>query len=437
MKKHDKETYLYQNQIPIFGEYEVVVVGGGTAGAFAGISSAREGRKSLIVEQFGGLGGTGSMGLVTPLMPTHIQGYDGVCPLAKEFNQRMEHYSAVWENGRWFDPTMMKCVLEEMAAKAQCDLLYYTVVVDVQKTNREITSLIVANKNGLSLIRAKKVIDATGDADVALLSGCSFTSGDENGINQPVSLRFEMANVDFEKFHAQQKEMGNEEENYFAMNTPGMEQILKKGLSEGIVTEQDIAYFQAFGVPGKPGAMNFNCPELVTSSNVSDTAFLTQKQIEGKQAILRTAALMKQKIKGFENAYISEIAPMVGIRESRRIHSIRDLTVKDIAAYQKFTDAVSSSHYPVDIHGALEFSLEYDDTIPKEEQYWQVPFRCMIPKEIDNLLVVGRCAGFDFIAQSAARVQYICRAMGEAAGKACNQSLLQNKTFAKMYETAE
>lgn len=416
-------------EIPVAGEHDVIVLGGGTAGAFAGIAAARRGCKTLIVEQFGALGGSATVGLVLPLMSTHMPNYRGHCPLSAELVERLRAIGGVEEDDYYFDCAMMKVALEEMAAESGCTLLYYTALVDVVRTENAITHIVVNNKDGLSAYAAKSFIDCTGDADLAAAAGVPYESGDHNRVNQPVSLRFEMAGIDFDRFHAYMQSLGNHTKKYFAMNTAGMRAIIQKAHEDGVLTAQDACYFQAFGIPGRPDAMNFNCPELTTKENVVDTAFMTQKQIEGKQAILRLRTFLRRYIPGFENAYITEIAPLVGFRESRRIVSEYVMTIYDLLGYKKFEDGIAASHYPVDVHGVDDVSLglQYDASVPREARYWEVPFRTLVAKGVDNLLVAGRCAGMDFRAQSAARIQPVCRSMGEAAGIAAAQAMQQDR----------
>lgn len=291
-------------------------------------------------------------------------------------------------------------------------------VVDAVLEDRTITHVIVNNKNGLAAYKAKCFIDCTGDADLIKLVGASYQSGNHNRVNQPVSLRFDMAGIDFERFHAYMHSLGNDQYKYFAMNTPGMKDIIRKAYEDGVLTEQDACYFQAFGIPGRPDGMNFNCPELTTKENVVDAEFMTQKQLEGKKAIIRLRKFLRDYIPGFENAYITSIAQLVGFRESRRIEAEYMLTIEDVLTYRKFPDGIAASHYPIDVHGVDDVSLglKYQHDVPADEQYWEVPFRVMIPKTLDNVLTAGRCAGMDFRAQSAARIQPTCRSMGEAAG---------------------
>ena len=305
-----------------------------------------------------------------------------------------------------------------MAADSNCDILYYTTLVDAVLEDRTITHVIVNNKNGLAAYKAKCFIDCTGDADLIKLVGASYQPGNHNRVNQPVSLRFDMAGIDFERFHAYMRSLGNDQYKYFAMNTPGMKDIIRKAYENGVLTEQDACYFQAFGIPGRPDGMNFNCPELTTKENVVDAEFMTQKQLEGKKAIMRLRKFLRDYIPGFENAYITSIAQLVGFRESRRIEAEYMLTIEDVLTYRKFPDGIAASHYPIDVHGVDDVSLglKYQHDVPVDEQYWEVPFRVMIPKTLDNVLTAGRCAGMDFRAQSAARIQPTCRSMGEAAG---------------------
>lgn len=412
---------LPAQEIELKNHYDVIVIGGGTAGAFAGIAAAKKGLKALIIEQFGALGGSASVGLVTPLMSTNMPDYKGHCSLGTELIEKMRKVGGVEEGDHYFDCTIIKTALEEMAIESGCKLLYHTSPVKTISEGDKLKYLVVHNKDGISAYSADYYIDCTGDADVAALAGVPCEVGDHKGVNQPVSLRFEMANIDFDKFHAHMKQLGNNGEKYFAMNTPGMKEILYKAYDDKLLTKQDIAYFQAFLIPGRPNGMNFNCPELTTKAGVCDAEFITEKQIEGKQAIIRLKRFLNERIGGFENAYITEIAPFVGFRESRRIKAKYIMTINDILSYKKFDDGVAKCKYPLDVHGVddVTLGLKYDETVPKAEQYWEIPYSCMIASGYDNLLVSGRCSGFDFRAQSATRIQLVCRSMGEAAGIAC------------------
>ena len=429
-----KKSLHIDKKIPLHEGYDVIVLGGGTAGALAGIAAARRGCKTLIIEQFGALGGSATLGLVTPLMSSHLKNDRGHCKLSHEIVERMCQLGGTQDNDYYFDPTLLKIVLEDMVLDSGCELLYHTMLSDSVCLNGKIAQVIVSNKDGLCAYSARYFVDATGDADLAYFSGISFESGNDEGINQPVSLRFEMAGIDFDKFHKQMQSLGSNQLKYFAMNTKGIKELLQKAKDDGVLTQQDIKYFQAFGLPGRPDALNFNCPELTTDMGIANAKFITQKQIEGKKAILRLRTFLRTYIHGFETAYITEIAPFVGFRESRRINAEYVMTINDILSYQKFEDAIASSCYPLDVHGVedVTLGLKYDETVVSDERYWQVPYRSMVAKEVSNLLVTGRCAGFDFRAQSATRVQIICRCMGEAAGISCALACKKHSSFAQV-----
>lgn len=200
--------HIPEKKIPVIDTFDTVVLGGGTAGAFAGIAAARRGSRTLIIEQFGALGGSATTGLVLPLMLLHIKNYDGHCPLSAELVERLRTVGGTEEDANSFDPVMVQITLEDMAADSNCDILYYTTLVDAVLEDRTITHVIVNNKNGLAAYKAKCFIDCTGDADLIKLVGASYQSGNHNRVNQPVSLRFDMAGIDFERFHAYMRSLG-------------------------------------------------------------------------------------------------------------------------------------------------------------------------------------------------------------------------------------
>lgn len=431
-----------KEQIPVTEDYDVVIVGGGTAGAIAAISSGREGLKTLVIEQFGALGGSQTLAYVTPLMPSHVPGDPSSSSIHSEIVNRLVKEGFGTESGQdtgsWFDPVMLKILLEEMVIQAGCKILYHTVLIDVIQQEKEIQAIIVHNKNGLSAIKAKRYIDCTGDADLAYLAKVPTESGNKDGVNQAVSLRFEMANVDVLKFAAYLRECGQEKEYEYPMvttdcsGTPKFREFILQKHEEGILTKLDIKHFQMFSIPGKPHNVNFNCPELGSQVNVIEAGYMSEKQIEGKIAILRIARFMKKYVPGFENAYVCEIAPMLGIRESRRIHAVYPITSQDVLQYRKFEDGIATSNYPLDVHGNTDgFEKKYI-SIEASKKYYEIPYRSLVPVNVNNLLVAGRCMGADFYAQATIRVQHTCRAMGEAAGIACRISIQNNIPFCEV-----
>ncbi len=424
-------------KVPVAGETEVLVVGGGTAGAVAGIAAARNGRKTLIVEQFGFLGGSPSAALVTPVMVNAIDGQALNTGIHAELLNRL---SATGDAGsgdpfrnHWFNPEAIKYVLEEMALEAGAEMLYHSVFSAPVLEGKALRGVIVENKSGRQAILAERVIDATADADVAFRSGVPCESGrPEDGLNQAMSLRFQMGNVDLVRLAESLASLNPErpqEPAYihdamvWGWGKWGLKPLFEQAVADGVLEYADGNYFQMFSVPGRPGEMAFNCPRISERVKGHDAADLTNAQIEGRRKIRRLASFMKRYVKGFENAYISITAPMIGVRESRRIVGEYVLQAEDWQEARKFPDGIARNRYPIDIHSPTGAGVELKPIPPGE--FHEIPYRALVPLEIDNLLVAGRCISASFVAQSSIRVQDNCRAMGQAAGTAAAMSLEQ------------
>jgi FAD-dependent oxidoreductase family protein len=429
--------------IPIYKKVDILVAGGGTAGVPAAIAAARCGKKTLLLEQLSFLGGSATAALVTPLMHTAIKD-NPTCSINREINQRLIEAGGcmVDETGNdcWFDPVILSCILEEIALSAGVEILYNTFVSDVIKKDNILKGIIIENKGGRQAIFAKRTIDATGDADLAFRCGCPCSSGrPETGINQPVSLRFEVGGIDEKQFSSFLKSMGQKDQLYFPFFHTAMiwnkkwplTPIFEKALEAGDIEKSDTNYFQAFGIPGKKGSLSFNCPEIPPEKDVTRPDFQSASLSHGRKAIMRLIKFMKKYLPGFENAYVSQFATMLGIRESRRIVGEYVLTGKDLLGYKKFDDAISRNNYPVDIHGA-ELECGTFEIPDEADRYHEIPYRSLVPKGIENLLVAGRCFSSDFVGQSSPRIQPICRAMGEAAGIASAISLDEGITPRKL-----
>ena len=415
--------------IPVTGSVDVLVAGAGTAGAFTGISAARMGARTMIIEQYGAPGGSQTLALVTPIMHSHITGDPQCSALADEVRARLAVLGAAYDTGDVnkgpFDPLALKFVLEQMIGESGCEILYHTVLIGVIRDGSRITHAVVFNDDGINAIEAKQFVDCTGDGDLSVMAGAKFESGNEKGFNQAVSLRFQMTNVDVAAFGRYIAGLGGDYDEgnpvFHAATTLHnyrwpLTKVFDKAFEDGLMTGQDIKYFQCFSVPGKPRDLCFNCPELGSSKETLNARYLSGKQAEGRRAIARVTGFLKERVPGFEKAYLSEVAPMLGIRETRRIIAEYMLTGRDVVQYARFDDYIATSNYPVDIHDAGEedgLKFEYRDP---GERYYHIPFRSLVVAGLDNLFVAGRCLGADFIAQSTIRVQHTCRASGEAAG---------------------
>ncbi|MCX7597547.1 MAG: FAD-dependent oxidoreductase, partial [Armatimonadetes bacterium] len=251
--------------------YDVVVAGGGTAGSVAAVAAAREGARVLCFEQFGALGGTSTLGLVTPLMPFRIGDRWLVRGIHEEIVEATRRASDDGD-GIFFNPERLKYVLEELAVEAGVELLYHTVATAAHVEDGRLVAVEVHNKSGRHILEAACFIDATGDADIAAYADVPFESGrPEDGLNQSASLRFIMAGVDWDALTAWLNEPGvggqpprlhlgftRDREVY-----PWMEELLERAVADGVFVDDEAGYFQFFTLPGRPGEAIFNCPRLL------------------------------------------------------------------------------------------------------------------------------------------------------------------------------
>ena len=440
------------SNIPVIFDTDVCVVGGGAAGTAAAVSSARQGAKAVIIERNALLGGLQTLGCVYPCMPTFID--DSDTPYITELNRRMEQRQGArarndvvtdfyYGGGQGlYAAESLTLVYEELCAEAGADILYETTLVGAVVENGKIIECIVQTVEGLGKIRAKTFIDATGDALLSRFAGVRTEKGSEQtGRNQPMSLRFEMADVDVNKvcdfftYTLKDKRMEPPllkrlKEDIDAGRAPFMEfakikeneAFFKQAAKDGRLTEDDILYIQGFSVTGKPNTMAMNCPEMPPLLfSATDAISRSKAIIFGRRMMRRIADFLVSDVPGFENAYISREAGMLGTRETWRIRGKYYLTAEDYRNGHHFPDAVCRTAYPIDIH---DVKLNFGKKLSKGE-YYEIPYRALITNEISNLIVAGRCASGSFAAQASFRIQPTCMSMGEAAGIAAAWGLLR------------
>lgn len=407
--------------------YDVIVCGGGTAGAVAAIKAARLGARTLVIEALSGLGGTQTFAWVTPMMPNYL----GEEQLCRGMNLEIqERHAARYGDGDvpnaqvWYDPVAVSAILEEMADEAGVVRLYNAMLSSVATAKSDdgvrIQEVGAQTKAGALNFRARVFVDATGDADLIFLAGGETMSGDDHGVNQPMTLRFTVANVSLNAVIHYFGEHASPATDRFlhvgfaeAKQSP-IADVVNRAIDAGVLDESDLGYFQFFTIHGRPGELAFNCPRLVGFDPL-DPFSVSEALSAGRLAIHRVHRFLQRFIPGFERSYISVVAPMIGNRESRRVVGEYVLTEEDHQTARKFHDAIARNRYPIDIHlvgGGVELRA-----LPAND-YHEIPYRCLVPKGIVNALVAGRCLSATFAAQSSARIQPVCRAMGEAAGAA-------------------
>jgi len=430
-------------------ETDVLVVGGGTAGLASAISSARKGMKTTLVENSGNLGGMATIGLVGPFMTCFSS--DGKDQIVKgifdEVVRKMEKkggaihpanipasspYSSFHQIGHDhvtpFDPNVFKLVAFELCQEVGVNLkLYSRFLGTTAASSNGITGIqeaFIANKSGIQAIRAKRYIDCTGDGDVAAQSGVPMEKGrDMDKKMQPSSLFFRIGNVDSQKlitFVRKSFPVGKDEDGFL--------EIIKKGRIEMnySVPHDRIGFYQT--VRWDEWLINHTRMLGVDGTNVGD---LTRAHMEGQRQVFEALEFMQRFIPGCENAEIIEVADQVGVRESRRIQGEYVLKVEDVYNCVPFDDCVVAAGFPVDIHDpAGSFGLFE----PPRGHHYEIPYRCLLPLKVDNLLVAGRCVSATHEALGAIRVMPFCFGMGEAAGTAAALSL-QDGVIPKKVDT--
>ena len=438
--------------LPVICEVDTCVAGGGSAGTAAAINAGKNGAKTLLIEKGISLGGLATQGCVYPCMPTFA--YNSDTPYITELNRRMEVQGIApllgietkgtyGGGGGVYVPDCLTWVYDEWCEEAGVSILYGASVVGAIVENGTITACVVQTAEGLGKIKAKTFIDATGDALLARMAGVPSEKGSETtGRNQPMSLRFEMSGIDVKKahryFHETLKDTWMDDgfhrkfaEDVKKGRTPFLEfakskqvePLFKEAVKKGELTEDDILYIQAFTIVGKPHTMSMNCPEMPPLSfSATDAMSRSQAVTFGRKMTRRLAAFFKAHIPGFEGAYISREAGMVGVRESWRIRGKYYMEADDYFNARKFPDAVCRTAYPIDIH---DVKLDLAKKLSKGE-YYEIPFRALVADKVSNLLVVGRCASGSFAAQASFRIQPTCMSMGEAAGIAAAWGLKNN-----------
>lgn len=432
-----------QKELKVYGEYDVVVVGGGTAGVFAAIAASEAGKKTLVVEQFGALGGTATVGLVCPLMHNYVCNNPYNSYIGLRVAEKLVEYGATKEmnerNPRTFDPLVLNIILEQMCVDAGVNVLMHTYFCDSIVEDGTVKAIIIENKAGRQVVFGKTFIDCSGDGDLSVRSGANFTQGNpETGKNQPISLRYVLSGINYEEFGKCLSELiektgihsGIDPRTCYASctlkSTFTVSALFDEAIKNGDLEEEDKWYWQIFQIPGRPDSMAFNCPEFFDKIDATNPEHLTFTQLDGKRRIMKHLKFYKKYFRGFENAYISEIAGIVGIRESRSIETEYVIKAGDIIRHKKFDDAYAQSNYPIDIHGKI---LQCDDIDAIEDDgrpYYEIPYSTLVVKGFNNLLVAGRCIGADFYAQASVRVQESVRASGEAAGIAAALAIDEN-----------
>jgi len=404
-------------EVKTLTEVDILVVGGGAAGCLAATAAARKGEKVLLIEAMGALGGSRTWMGVDSFNGFYSPGkmiYQLVGGISFEVAERLLTQGGAFLRQNTFgsgpvvtyEIEKLKILYEDMVMQAGGQLLFYTSAVDVEYNDGKIDSVIICNKSGLRRVKAKIVIDASGDLDIGAKAGEDFElAGKNDSPVQSLTTVFYMANVNNEKA--------------FSLSQGERTRIMQQAHESGKYRLTRIG--GSIHPTPNPGFVHANLTRI-PNVNAVDPFALTAAEVEGRKQVQEYVRFLINEYPGFENAYLAATACSIGVRETRRLKGQYILNGNDVREGMKFEDAVACCSAPIEDHVAGK-NVEWQYL--EAGNYYQIPYRSLLPVKTKNLIVAGRCLSATHDGQASARNSAQCMAMGEAAGMAaalCNET---------------
>ncbi|OZI76244.1 FAD-dependent oxidoreductase [Bordetella genomosp. 2] len=425
------ELTLPARRAGLAAETDVLVVGGGPSGIGAALGAARAGADVILVERYGFLGGNATAALVMPLMSFHTQrpvfeklgvtnllpndhgpGHPVIAGVLKELLERLVQSGGAvapsLDTGYVvpFDPELFKWVALELLDQAGVCMLFHAFASGVVGDGG-VEGVIFETKSGPLVVKAKTVVDCTGDGDIAALSGASYEIGRAtDGLVQPMTLMFRMA--DFNPASFQEYVRRNPAQ---WRGVHGLWDLVQQASAneELDLAREDILFFAT----PHPREVSVNSTRVtrVLGTDVWDWSLA---EWESRRQMNQLVRFLRRYVPGFEESYAVQSGVHAGVRETRRIVGEYQLTADDLLNARKFPDAIARGTYPVDIHNPAGKGTTLR-RIPEEDAY-DIPLRALIPQRVDGVIVAGRCISGTHEAHSSYRVMPIAMATGQAAG---------------------
>ena len=419
-------------QIPVHAEVDVLVTGGGPSGLAAAISAAREGMNTLLMERYGCFGGTITQVGVEGFAWYRHEGTVEAGGLVSEFENKSVEVAGdnpeCQSISQALDAEMFKYVADLMVKDAGVRPLLHCAAVEAIVEDGKIRGVIAESKSGRFAVLAKRVIDCTGDADIAALAGAPFTKAPKDQL-MSVTTIFNCKGVDTKRFKdyvaTELKPTYADWGGYWDIETTGKEDKLfspyferpfVEAVREGLIPDdENVSLGGSWSSVTDEGEVTQLNVVFIGNTDCTDVEDLTKAEIAGRRAALNCVKVLREKVPGFENAKLRNFGMTLGTRESRKIEGHYTLTKKDVMEQSRFDDSIAIFPEFIDGVGYL--------ILPTTGRYYQIPYRCILPKKIDNLLVAGRSISGDKIAHVSFRNMSCCVSTGQAAGTAAAVSI--------------
>lgn len=425
--KHIEET---TRLTPVIAETDLLVVGSGPAGLAAALTSARMGVKTMLVERYGCFGGAISQVGVNSIAWYRYESTLDVEGIGIEFERRATELSRSIRTAdmttELIDTELFKFVADQLVQEAGIEPLLHCLAVDTIMEGRKIKGIITESKSGRQAILADRVIDATGDADIAVLSGAPHINTPKQEM-MGVTVMFSCSGVNIESFleyvRGHPSTFGDWGENWNIETTgkedgllsPYLEEPFRQAREDGLIPPDLTSIggtWSRLTDSGEATGLNMVYMYGYDGTDVQD---LTRAEIEGRRQVMLALEVLRKYVPGFEEATLRSFSMTLGVRDTRKIDGKYALTGYDVCNQSRFDDSIGIFPEFLDGYGVL--------VLPTTGRYFQVPYGILVPKEVENLLVAGRCVSGDKLSLAALRSMMCCTVTGQGAGAAAAVSI--------------